>query len=348
MMKTEYDFFMIERTHLKDRKTFPFQLYIFNPVHKKYSMVLNGNRPLTRELNTFIDFLLEKGGKLAVLKSQRRTFLNAQEIHESEVPSLKTRELHELEKERIMNIKLKEMFDERIGVFSFQSEFEIACESDNFEKIIEYARVEILTFSVTQSPTVSLAVQLAKSHLTKDNFLNRIVATSYLFAKTSNILDAAALSDVICGAYLSHIGYSQLPLSLLRIPTLSMSEKDKKLFEKHTILGNHLIKKGELEISDRCKKIILDHHERISGNGYPSMKYGDSIETLSLIVGSISHLFEYSSGKINGSRLSIKNIIIQMKNKSFSPGLETDFGEKIFSSLLTMINTDKIEEKKAA
>jgi HD-GYP domain-containing protein (c-di-GMP phosphodiesterase class II) len=339
---------MIERTHLKDRKTFPFQLYIFNPVHKKYSMVLNGNRPLTRELNTFIDFLLEKGGKLAVLKSQRRTFLNAQEIHESEVPSLKTRELHELEKERIMNIKLKEMFDERIGVFSFQSEFEIACESDNFEKIIEYARVEILTFSVTQSPTVSLAVQLAKSHLTKDNFLNRIVATSYLFAKTSNILDAAALSDVICGAYLSHIGYSQLPLSLLRIPTLSMSEKDKKLFEKHTILGNHLIKKGELEISDRCKKIILDHHERISGNGYPSMKYGDSIETLSLIVGSISHLFEYSSGKINGSRLSIKNIIIQMKNKSFSPGLETDFGEKIFSSLLTMINTDKIEEKKAA
>lgn len=347
-MKTEYDFFMIERTHLKDRKTFPFQLYIFNPVHKKYSMVLNGNRPLTRELNTFIDFLLEKGGKLAVLKSQRRTFLNAQEIHESEVPSLKTRELHELEKERIMNIKLKEMFDERIGVFSFQSEFEIACESDNFEKIIEYARVEILTFSVTQSPTVSLAVQLAKSHLTKDNFLNRIVATSYLFAKTSNILDAAALSDVICGAYLSHIGYSQLPLSLLRIPTLSMSEKDKKLFEKHTILGNHLIKKGELEISDRCKKIILDHHERISGNGYPSMKYGDSIETLSLIVGSISHLFEYSSGKINGSRLSIKNIIIQMKNKSFSPGLETDFGEKIFSSLLTMINTDKIEEKKAA
>lgn len=347
-MKTEYDFFIIERENLKEKRIFPFQLYVFNPLHKKYSMFLNGNRPLTKELDTFLEFLLEKGGKLAVLKNQRRTFLSAQDIHESEIPSLKARALHELEKERIMNIKLKEMYDEKNGSFHFQSEFEIACETDNFEKIIEFSRVEILTFSVTQSPTVSLALQLTKTHLTKDNFINRIVAVSYLLAKAANILDPVALADIICGAYLSHIGYTQLPLTMMRTPVLSLSEKDKKLFEKHTILGNHLLKKGQLEISERCKKIILDHHERISGGGYPSMKYGDSIETLSLIVGSISHLFEFSSGKINGSKLAIKNIIINMKNKTFSPGLEIDFGEKVFSSLVTLINTDKIEEKKAA
>lgn len=347
-MKTEYDFFMIERENLKGKKTFPFQLYLFNPLHKKYSLFLNGNRPMTKELDSFLDFLIEKGGKLAVLKNQRRTFLVAQELHESEIPSLKARELHALEKERIMQIKLKEMYDEKNGVFAFQTEFEMACQSDNFEKIIEYARVEILTFSVTLSPTVSLAIELTKAHLTADNYLNRIVATSYLFAKTANILDPNALCDVICGAYLSHIGYTQLPLGMMRAPVLSLNEKDKKLFEKHTILGNHLIKKGQLDISERCKKIVLDHHERVSGGGYPSMKYGESIELLSLIVGSVAHLFEYSSGKINGNKISIKNIIINMKNKTFSPGLEFDFGEKVFSSLVTLINTDKIEEKKAA
>jgi response regulator RpfG family c-di-GMP phosphodiesterase len=347
-MKTEYDFFMIERAHLKDKNIFPFQIYIFNPIHKKYSMFLNGNRPLTKELDTFLTFLVERGAKIAVLKKQRRTFLTSQDYHESEIPSLKSRELHELEKERIMNLKFKEMYDEKNGVFSFQSEFEIACHTDNFEKIIEFARIEILTFSVTQSHTISLALHLTKTHLNKDNYLNRIVATSYLFAKTANILDPVALSDIICGAYLSHIGYTQLPLSMLRIPVLSLTEKDKKLFEKHTILGNHLIKKSQLDLTERCKKIILDHHERINGGGYPSMKYGESIEILSLIVGSIAHLFEFSSGKINGSKLPIKSIIINMKNKTFSPGLEFDFGEKVYNSLVTLINTDKIEEKKAA
>ncbi len=344
-MKTEYDFFIIDRDHLKDRRTFPFQLYIYNPIHKKFSMFLNGNRPLTKELETFMDFLLERGGRIAVLKKQRRTFLTAQEYHESEIPSLATRELHELEKERLMNIKLKEMYDVKIGAFHFQTEFEQACEKDDFTRIIEHARVEILTFSVTNSHTVSLALELAKKHLNKDSFLNRIVATSYLFTKAMDIVEEASLADVICGAYLSHIGYSQLPLSMVRTPTLNLFDKDKKLFEKHTILGNHLLKKSGLQLSERARRIILDHHERVSGGGYPSMKYGESIELLSLIVGSISHLFEYSSGKINGSRAPMKSIIISIKNKNFSPGLEFDFGEKVFNSLVTLINTDKIETK---
>lgn len=347
-MKTEYDFFTITKENLKDKKTFPFQLYVYNPIHKKYSMFLNGNRPLTKELVTFLDFLLERGGKLAILKNQRRTFLSAQEYAESEIPSLATRQLHELEKERIMHIKLKEMYDQKHGVFAFQSEFEKACETDNFEKIIEFARTEILTFSVTESPTVSLALELSKTHLTNDNFLNRIVAVSYLFAKAANIKESQALGDLICAAFLAHLGYTQLPLHMSRGTFLSLSGAERKLFEKHTILGNHLIKKGQLDISERCKKIILDHHERVSGGGYPAMKYGDSIETMSLILGSVAHLFEFSSGKINGTKLPIKNIIINMKNKTFSPGLEIDFGEKVYNSLVTLINTDKIEEKKAA
>lgn len=347
-MRTEYDFFIIDREHLKGKRTFPFQLYVFNPFNKKFSMFLNGNRPLTKELETFLDYLLEKGGKIAVLKKQRRTFLTAQEYHDSEIPSLAARELHELEKERLMNIKLKEIYDTKKGPFHFQTEFELACEKDNFERIIEHAKVEILTFSVTHSHTVSLALELTKKHMNADNFLNRIVATSYLMAKAMDISEEAALADIICGAYLCHIGYTQLPLSMVRTPTLNLFDKDKKLFEKHTILGNHLLKKSGVVLSERAKKIILDHHERVSGGGYPSMKYGESIELLSLIVGSVAHLFEYSSGKINGNKQGMKSIIISIKNKNFSPGLEFDFGEKVFNCLVTLINTDKIEDKKAA
>ena len=344
-MKTEYDFFLIDVEHLKGKKTFPFQLYIFNPLHKKYSMFLNGNRPLTKEHNDFLNFILERGGKLAVLKNQRKTFLTAQETDASEIPSLKERELHPLEKERIMNMKLKEMYDEKTGAFAFQTEFELACQNDNFERIIEHARVEILTFSVTATPTVSLAPHLVKTHMLSDNHLNRIVATSYLLAKSNNIVEQDTLSDVICGAYFAHVGLTQTPLTIARTPYNNLGSSEKSLFQKHTILGHHLIKKSQVNLSERCKKIILDHHERSGGNGYPSMKYGEQIETLSLIVGAVSHLFEYSSGKITGGKQSIKSVILAIKNKSYLPGLEFDFGEKVFQSIITLINTDKKETR---
>lgn len=347
-MRNEFDFFEIEKVHLKGHKTFPFQLYIYNPLHKKFSLVLNSNRPLTKELDQFINFLLDRGGKLAVLKKQKKTFLNAQETLESDIPSLKSRELHELEKEYIMYVKLREIYEEKNGQFAFQSEFEKAISNDNFDSIIERARVEILTFKVTESPTVSLAIHLAKKFLVKDNFLNRIVATSYHLAKTLNIVDQNTLGDIVTGAYLLHLGHTQLSLSSVRKPFLTLSDSEKKLYRKHTILAHHLIKRGNLNLSENCKKIILDHHERINGNGYPNEKYGESIDMATLLVGAVTHLFEFSSGKISGNKQPIRSVIFSIKNKAFIPGLELDFSDKIIEGIINLINTEKEVKNKAA
>lgn len=345
-MKSEYDFFSIKREHLLDKKVFPFQIYIYNPIHKNYNLFLNGNNPLTDELDFFLSYLLEKGGTLAISRSQRRTFLTEQEFNESEIPSL-CKNLHVLEKELQTNIQRRETFEIKNGPLIFPSEFELACETDDFSKIIQYARLEILTFSVTESKTVSLALQLAKTHLIGDDFLNRIVAVSYYFAKTLDINDIVTLADIVSGAYLSHIGYTQLPSKLLTTPRNLLSAKDKKLYEKHTILSNHLIKKSQLEITETCQKIVMDHHERINGGGYPSMKYENSIEIEALIVGCISHVFEFSSGKMNGKSRTIKSVISSIKTKTPSKGLEFDFGSKVLKSVVTLINTEKIEEKKS-
>ena len=352
-MKTEYDYFLIDIENLKGKKTFPFQLYIYNPSYKKYSLYLNGNSPLTKDHVVFLLQLIKRGGRLAILKNQRKTFLVALEISSEEIPSLKESELHPLEKERLVNIQLKEKYDEKVGVFSLATEFEIACQRDNFYKIIENARVDILTFSIMASPTVSLALHLAKTHLDKDNYLNRIVAVSYHLAKNCNILEEEALADIICGAYLGNIGLTQTPLTIARTPYNQLPKNEKILFQKHTILGHHLIKKSHIDLSERCKKIILEHHERSDGSGFPTMKYGEQLEHLSQIVGAVSHLFEYSSGKITGNHQSMKSVILAIKEKSNLPGLEYDFGDKVYQSIITLINTDRSdinerEELKAA
>jgi HD-GYP domain-containing protein (c-di-GMP phosphodiesterase class II) len=347
-MHSEFDFFIIEKLNLKEKKIFPFQIYVFNPLHKKFSLVLNGNRPLTKELDVFVDYLIEHGGKLAILKKQKKTFLTAMVIDESEIPSLKNRELHELEKEQAMYTALKEIYINKNGAFDFHKAFDQAASTDNYTQIIEYARVEILTFSVCHSPTTSFAIHLAKTYLTTDNLINRIVAVAYFSAKTMNLNDQSTLSDIIVGGFLMHLGYTQLPLKMSRTPYLSLGDSEKKLYKKHTILANHLVKRGDLDISERCRKIIMDNHERASGNGYPGEKLSESIDTLSLLVGAVSHLFEFSEGKINGNKKSITSVIINMKNRTFIPGLEFDFGDKIFDIIVNIINTDNKDYKKVA
>lgn len=342
-MKNEFDFFFIEKEHLLNKELFPFQIYIYNPVHKIFNLFLNGNSPLTEELISFLDYLLEKGGTLAILRSQRRTFLAEQGLSESDIFSL-AHEPTELENEHQQNIKDREIFETQNGTLIFQSEFEFACTSDNFARIIDYARVEILTFSETVSETVSLARQLAKVHLKGDDFLNRIVAVSYFFAKTLDIKDETTLSDIVVGAYLSHIGFTQMPSKLLNIPTNMLSDKEKKHYEKHTILSDHLLKKSQIELSVICKEIILNHHERANGGGYPFMKYENSLNVSTLIVGCVAHVFEFSSGKINGKSRTILSVISSIKTKTPSPGLEFDFGSKILKSLVTLINTEQIKK----
>lgn len=347
-MYSEFDFFTINKENLKEKIIFPFQLFIFNPIHKKFSLILNGNRPLTKDVDSLIDFILERGGMLAVLKKQRKTFLNSQAIHESEIPSLKQRELHELEKEQAMYTALKEIYIQKNGAFVFHQSIEKAAASDDFTQIIDYARVEILTFSVCHSPTTSFAIHLAKEYLTTDTLINRIVAISYFSAKNMNLTDQSTLADVVVASFLMHLGHTQISLKSSRVSYLSLTDSEKKTYRKHTILANHLLKRGAIDISERCKKIIFDHHERSSGGGYPGEKINESIDPLALLVGAIAHIFEFSSGKINGNKQSLKSVIINIKNRNFIPGLEFDFGDKMIDIIVNIINTDTKEYKKSA
>lgn len=347
-MKTEYDYFFIEKSHLRGKSTFPFHLFIFNPKNDKYNLYLKGNHPLTKDLDSFLDVLTRLGGRLAILKKQKKTFLVSQKFEEKEIPSLNQAHLHDLEKDRIMFLKLLELYQEREGDFIFQNEFEKACETNNFEKIIHYAQLEIMSFSVKLSPTVSLASHFAKKFLIEDNQVNRIVACSYLLAKTMNISDTESLADIVCACLLANIGQLQLPLKMIRASINSFSSKDLKIYEKHTILSNHLIKKSHTHLSERCKKIIQDHHERDNGEGFPTMKAGNELEPLALIVGAITLLFEFSSGKLDGDKHSLKSLIIAIKNNQSLPGFNFCFGENISFNMGSLINTDIIKEKKIA
>jgi HD-GYP domain-containing protein (c-di-GMP phosphodiesterase class II) len=69
------------------------------------------------------------------------------------------------------------------------------------------------------------------------------------------------------GAILHDVGKVKIPTSILYKPG-ELTEEELKIIKKHPIIGYFAIK-DEPTVSTYAKKIVLFHHERFDGNGYP-------------------------------------------------------------------------------
>ena len=87
-----------------------------------------------------------------------------------------------------------------------------------------------------------------------------------VLAQLLGIKDPAALDNIRKGALLHDIGKIAIPDAILKKPSrLSAAEWEK--IKLHPVLGYGLIK--EIKLVKEIGNIILYHHERYDGNGYP-------------------------------------------------------------------------------
>jgi len=332
----ESELFEIGIEHLRDVEVFPFHLYVYNPSKKSYHLYLDANTPLTEQKLTFIQYILQRKGRLAISNKQKMTFLEHMDFNESDIPSLKTEEVKEQEEIKInANIVID---------FDFEDEFIEADKLNDHMRLIQAMREEVLELSQKISHTVSLARYFAEHLATEDNLVNRTVALSYFLTKESKITDSKSLADVVVAAYLYHLGYTQMDMKLSSSPQLLMGDRMTHEHKKHLGLSQHLIKKSGIDISMRCKKIINEHHERTSGDGYPNSKTKYQIEPLALILGCASHLIEFSMGKIDGREQMILPLIKLLEKGDRKPGLEVDFGEHLMENLISIVKSEFKEE----
>lgn len=338
------NYFFISQDDLGNKRVFPYHLFVYNPSNESVSAFLKANSPLIEDKLDFLEFILSKGGRLAVDKKQKKTFLTTHSLNEEDVEGLQEN-IHHLEEKRMMKLQELEKQVAILGEVKFKEEFLSSVLDDNYSSMIERVRMETNAFSVRVSHTVSLASDLCEKLLIEDNFVNRIVAVSYFLAKNCDMKDEETLGDLICAAFFSHIGMTQLDYNLGHKPHLEYNQMELKEYKKHPNLSHHLLNKSGVQLSNRCMNIIFQHHERNDGSGFPMFKKGEHIDQLSLILGAVAHIFEYSTGKVTGTKTDMKTVIRNLKNKTFTAGLEFEFGDKIYESLIYILNTDsEIEE----
>lgn len=338
------DYFHIELEMLKEDTLFPFHLHVFHPISKSYSLFLPANSPLDDEKRDFITFIHSKGGEIAIAINQKKTFLNDRKLNELEIPSLQPQGPHDLEiqfEERAAKLALRK---KTRGPFDLKTEITLAALADNFESLIQSARDSLMALSPYVNHTTSLAAYLAEHLLIEDHFINRIVAVAYHMAQNCNMKDEETIGDLVCAAYFSHLGLTQMDFYLSQKAQLEMYDEEKKTYRKHPGLSHHLIRKSGVDLTERCVRLINQHHERYDGSGYPENTKGGFIEPLALIIGASAHILEYYSGKITGAKTPLQVVVKNLRNKTLTPGLEIEFGDTIYEALSFLLSDDILSE----
>ena len=91
------------------------------------------------------------------------------------------------------------------------------------------------------------------------------------------LADGVRYGDVVwlrIGAFLHDVGNRALPPEVLAKPG-PLSAEEWKLVQKHTVLGDALVR--ELEFPVEIRTMVRSHHEHWDGSGYPDGLKGDHI-----------------------------------------------------------------------
>ncbi|MGD9851928.1 MAG: HD-GYP domain-containing protein [Nitrospirales bacterium] len=94
--------------------------------------------------------------------------------------------------------------------------------------------------------------------------------------------DVKALKALGLAALLHDIGQLRLPLNLIQKPT-PYTTQDHKLMEGHCEMGLAFLKDFS-DIPQESRRMILDHHERLDGSGYPHQLKGTQISQVTQIL----------------------------------------------------------------
>ncbi len=174
-----------------------------------------------------------------------------------------------------------------------------------------------------------------------NDVINLLDIQSYDDFNYSHSLNVAVIAMVfarklgVSRTIIKDIGFAGIihDIGKLRIPYDIINKKEQLLTEEYEIIKRHPrygyeILKGSKDISDQLKKMVLTHHEKYDGTGYPFGLKEDQIDDATYIL-SLAEVFDALttelSYKLSFSPQKAFNLIIRDSGTRFKPDLAHRF-----------------------
>lgn len=265
----------------ESKKSLSFDLFLYDESRKTRFYALERGDEFTEQIKLELERYIIKGAIIQIEHKDIHKFKIELEEFFPEFELLNHKKM--ILAENYINREKKK---EALGHFNFSKELENVIEQKNSSVLIARCLEEILLFSFEQSQYQSSLIKIVEKSLQKKGVLQLGAAFTYFFSKRFGVKDELFLLELIVLFILKDIGLTQIPFE-----KRFESDQNDKEYSKHTMYSYYVLKKTEREFSERFVKILVDHHERIDGRGFPREKKGKHIHIGAQIIGIVDELF---------------------------------------------------------
>lgn len=136
---------------------------------------------------------------------------------------------------------------------------------------------EIIKSYITSTPNAEWYQKLQQLLGTRGDTYSHASNTSTIAAMFSMGLGVGKPEDLALGGLLHDIGIAELPIEIQTKELHEMTKDERDQYIRHPELSIELIKKKKIVVPEIVTKMILQHHERFNGTGYPKGFAGDRI-----------------------------------------------------------------------
>lgn len=151
------------------------------------------------------------------------------------------------------------------------SQAAIALENAQLYDSLKNANVEIQDTYVSTLDALVAALDIRD--IETSNHSRRVVEYSMMITKAMGI-EGRELDNIRWGAMLHDVGKIGVPDAILRKPSSLTAEEEKEI-KKHPEIGYNMLAK--IDFLQEAMPVVLHHHEKYNGTGYPSRLSGEQI-----------------------------------------------------------------------
>ena len=317
---------------IPSENTLGFDLYIHMPANNKYMKFASATDVLSKErAERLKNYDIARA---AVSEDQIKKFYEYTATQLSKLNSKTT--ISETEKRELREKAVRDLFT---GIFAeAKKEDTIAQGQSVMNDCQEIIKSYILNECQSSASWFEKILTLANNTGGTYHHASNVSTYAALFAigLGLNNVDEIALAGL-----LHDIGLADIPLEIAMKEDGKRTPEEETTYRRHPLLSVNMLKEKRMSVPENVSKIILQHHERYDGKGYPEQIEGQRIIKGAQII-AIADLFDYLTvtkpNKLGLAPLVAMEKIIEMNTKTMG---EIYFDPQLIQQIHNLFKADK-------
>jgi HD-GYP domain-containing protein (c-di-GMP phosphodiesterase class II) len=189
--------------------------------------------------------------------------------------------------------------------------------------------VHDLLSSVTRSPEASILLMQMR-RFQNDLFTHALNVCILSLVVGMHERLPGDIAELGLGALLHDVGLVRLPRNVIR-KLEGLTQQERRLVEQHPALSATIVDEAK-HIAPAVRRIVLEHHERLNGTGYPARKTDTYIHPLSQIVAITDVYDAMITGRCGVAQPPI-DVLRQLYLDANAGAFDRDLVERVIRSL---------------